>query len=385
MKPVRPAALISTIDPEIGGGVGGVTKALSQGLRRLGYSVEWVFVTNRVEKNCAIEEFDGVKGTGYRYIPFYNSYLSYLLPSLTIRKYPGEFQIYFAVGGGNHTAMPYWLAGRKYHLWISNTLDDEYEKIFPEEIKRGRYYAVLLKLFRPFTRAVEKAILRKAEAVFVESRYSLELIKRSYHIDEGKLVYLPYPMEPAERSNAPASIQGKYILFVGRIDVTRKNVQMLVRAFAKTPVDGVKLVLAGKALPGSSIRRLVDELGLADRVVITGFVDEETLRNLYTHARVFVMPSLQEGLGNAIIEALSFGLPVVATRCGGAEDSVMDGRNGYLVDVNDVEGMADRLHKVCADDELRERFSEGALRHIREVHSWERFTAILREHIGVAS
>jgi glycosyltransferase involved in cell wall biosynthesis len=68
---------------------------------------------------------------------------------------------------------------------------------------------------------------------------------------------------------------------------------------------------------------------------------------LYQEAKCFVLPSYEEGFGMVILEAMACGIPVVSTRCGGPNDIVLDGENGYLVDIGDVNAMAEKILALC--------------------------------------
>jgi glycosyltransferase involved in cell wall biosynthesis len=377
--------IVSTTDPQYRGGVWGVTKALIDGLTRIGARsrIKLIYPTTRSNKTGPVlEAVEGIPAVAMPCRSFFaNAYGSHLLSDLPFRKDLIEAgAINIAVGGGNQTAMPFLLRGQAFSLWVSNTVDDEYEQLF-----KGRPHPldvrslVAFRLFRPATRAIEKWIFNRATKIFTESRYSLGVIARTYGIPSHKLIYLPYPVDLALQQPGTAVIKGRYILFVGRVDDPRKNVTMLINAFAAMHVSDVRLVLAGRFREDGLVARRIRDAGIGDRVILPGFVDDALLQNLLAHAHVFVMPSLQEGLGNAVIEALSHGIPVVATRCGGVEDSVVDGQNGFLVNVNDVETMANRLDTIFRDDQLRQRLSANAVKHIEEYHSWAQFEKALRE------
>lgn len=106
---------------------------------------------------------------------------------------------------------------------------------------------------------------------------------------------------------------GKYILLVSRFVPEKRHLD-LIRAFREAQLDGWKLVLAGNAdHAGEYESKVFNEIGSDPNIVCTGFVSGEDLRQLYAHAGVFVLPSSHEGLPIALLEALSFGLPCVAS------------------------------------------------------------------------
>lgn len=97
-------------------------------------------------------------------------------------------------------------------------------------------------------------------------------------------------------------------------------------------------------------------------------------------ADVFVLPSVFEGLGVALLEAMACGVPVVASNVGGIPDIVTDGYNGLLVGAGDVKGLAESVIKILSDETLRKRLSEGALTTIQQMTENE-FETLLNRFI----
>ncbi len=141
-----------------------------------------------------------------------------------------------------------------------------------------------------------------------------------------------------------------------------KNQIHVVRALARLIAQGVtaSLVLCGNE-PHSDYREEVvceaEQLGVRDRVHLLGF--QQNMIPLYDAADVLVVASERESFGLTIVEAMARGVPVVATRCGGPEELVIDGQTGYLIEVGDIQGMADRVGAIVTKPELARRLSEG--------------------------
>jgi len=137
---------------------------------------------------------------------------------------------------------------------------------------------------------------------------------------------------------------------------------------SQSTVDGAiptpQVILAGASeLDGeyvSKIKTLLSDASLEEEVQMPGFVPTEDLPALYTLADVFVMPSLEEGFGMCVVEAMAAGTPVVASRTGAMPRIVEDGRNGRLVDVGDVDGLAVALGELLSSSQLRDRTGEQA-------------------------
>jgi glycosyltransferase involved in cell wall biosynthesis len=148
-------------------------------------------------------------------------------------------------------------------------------------------------------------------------------------------------------------------LFVGVLEAY-KNVDTLAAAWriAAPQVPEATLVVLGKGSRSASIDRLAAEL--PGRVVHVPELPPDGVAQRLDEATALVLPSRFEGLGRVVVEAFARGRGVVATRAGGILDLVEDGREGLLVEVDDVKGLADALVRVLSDRALAERLGAGA-------------------------
>lgn len=158
-----------------------------------------------------------------------------------------------------------------------------------------------------------------------------------------------------------------YILCVGRLDDPRKNIDLLGEAYARLPSElrrRTRLVLAGLSGPPPSFWSRADALGVRDRIEYVAKPSRERLVELYQQASVFALPSDEEGLGVVLLEAMACGVPVVSTRSGGPDGVITDGRDGFLVPLDDAEAMADRLGRLLGDPVLNCSMGREARRTI---------------------
>src|SRR5205823_6094401 len=141
----------------------------------------------------------------------------------------------------------------------------------------------------------------------------------------------------------------------------RKNTALLLRAFARLApsLPAARLVLAGKA-SSAYLPRLVGQLGLEGRVDFLGYRPDAEMPGIYRQASVFAIPSDQEGLCIAGLEAMASGLPVVSTRCGGPEAFVVHGQTGLLVSPHAETELADALYHLLTDETARRRMARQA-------------------------
>jgi glycosyltransferase involved in cell wall biosynthesis len=149
------------------------------------------------------------------------------------------------------------------------------------------------------------------------------------------------------------------VLALGRVE-PYKRTELLVDAVAALP--GVRLVVAGMGAGLGAVRARARARGVADRVEIRGFVDEETKVRLLQTAHVVACASEKEGWGLTVVEAAACGTPAVVTDVPGLRDAVRDGETGLLVPAGDVAALAHALGRVLGDAALGARLGAGAMR-----------------------
>jgi glycosyltransferase involved in cell wall biosynthesis len=204
------------------------------------------------------------------------------------------------------------------------------------------------------TRAWESAwpLLRRlvVASSFVENVH----LRRGVPADLIRVV--GYPV--AESPPAEPALDAPDILSVGRL-VDSKGVHILLQALARLP--RTTAAIAGDGPARRALEQLSTELGLSDRVRFLGWIDPERRAALLRGSRIFVLPSLwDEPFGIAGVEALSAGLPVVATTGGGVPDWLDDGVTGTLVSPGDRDALADALKGLLQNEPLRHCYALAA-------------------------
>jgi glycosyltransferase involved in cell wall biosynthesis len=162
------------------------------------------------------------------------------------------------------------------------------------------------------------------------------------------------------------------VLYLGNI-VPHKGLDVLVRAIGRLPHAAVHLEVAGLASDDKffrSVRELVDHLELNAQVCFQGRVTDGVRGELLRSCHVLAVPSYHEGYGLAIVEAMGYGLPVIAPTSGGAGEIVTDRQEGFLVRPGDVEGTAAHLDELRGNEALRNRMSESARRRFNSLPTW---------------
>ncbi len=240
------------------------------------------------------------------------------------------------------------------------------------------------KAHRPFDRwyleLTTRWHARVASQVLADSEATRRDLVRVYGADPARITVVYPGCDPAFR---PASeeqvavvrrrygLAGDYVLHVGTLQ-PRKNLGRLLAAFAALKPrssDGVLLVLAGP--PGTAARVLHEQaqtLGIAKRVRFLGYVPFENLPALMTGARVLAMPSLYEGFGLPVVEAMACGTPVVCANRSSLPEVAGDA--ALLVDPLDVHAWTDALEKALWDEALRAELRERGFRQAGKF-TWE--------------
>jgi glycosyltransferase involved in cell wall biosynthesis len=164
----------------------------------------------------------------------------------------------------------------------------------------------------------------------------------------------------------------RIVLFVGRL-VYEKGVHVLVNAIPKVleKVDA-KFVIVGNGYMKEQLSGLVKSLGIAQKVLFTGFVDDETLRKLQTCADVSVVPSLFEPFGIVALEAMAARSPVVVSDTGGLGEIVDHDVDGVKVYTNNPDSLAWGIIRVLTDERNAERLRSNAYKKILEKYNWDR-------------
>lgn len=199
----------------------------------------------------------------------------------------------------------------------------------------------------------------KSDIIIANSKYTKESIINELLIKETikiKTIYNPiYDPHIYSLSNDTSELYRyiskgeKYILCVGRLEKT-KNFEMVLRAFQICGFKNhVKLIILGDGSQRANLSSLANELNIANSVVFAG--NQTNPYPFYNNASLFISSSIWEGFGNVLVEALCFGLPIIATNCYGAALEILEnGKFGELVDLNNYKQMAEAIDKILMKD-----------------------------------
>ena len=220
----------------------------------------------------------------------------------------------------------------------------------PETTIRSRYRALYHYLFC------------KADCVIVLSEYWKHEVEKEIPEAKVEVIYNPCLAEVNEPAVGYVEYKGvmpdkKSILYAGTVN-KRKGYADLIRAFAKIAKKHKdwKLVFAGNGEVEQG-RVLAKNLGISSQTVWLGWVNGKDKERAFHEASVFCLPSYAEGFPMSVLDAWSYGLPVITTPVGGIPDVAVDGENMLLFNSGDINALADCIERMINDNALREKIS----------------------------
>lgn len=202
-----------------------------------------------------------------------------------------------------------------------------------------------------------KKMLREAASFIVLGNSWNNIVKRIEPKTKTIIISntINIPKETARWEDKPFQI-----LFLGVL-IQRKGISDLLHAIQIIEETGnggdFRLVIAGVGREEENLRKLCNQLNLNEVVTFVGWTDGQKKIDLLYNSQLLVLPSYNEGLPVAILEAISYGLPVISTNVGDISTAVVDGKNGYLILPGDIETLAIKIQKIFQSREKYERMS----------------------------
>ena len=224
--------------------------------------------------------------------------------------------------------------------------------------------------------------VKQARKVFTISRASKNDIIKYYQIKPERIV-VTYPgykfkntMQSSKLLTEKYGIKGSYILFVGTVQ-PRKNLVRLIEAFSRIKRDSsssaegdIQLVIVGKkGWLYEEIYEAPKKFGVEDKIKFLNYVPDEDLPVLYKNAHVFVLPSLYEGFGLPVLEAMAQGCPVVISNTSSLPE--VGGDAAVYIDPENVESIVEGIEKVLGDTKYRQSLIKKGREQVKKF-SWEK-------------
>jgi glycosyltransferase involved in cell wall biosynthesis len=227
--------------------------------------------------------------------------------------------------------------------------------------------ATMRRATRWLDRLLMPRALRQADRVIAVSHATRDTLVRAFPSVAGRIVVVSEACEALPPAGAPR-VEGRYVLAVGTVE-PRKNLTRLIEAFARVPTTARLVLAGGRGWGMEQPEAIAARAGIAARFTYLGAVADDELAALYRDASLLAMPSLYEGFGLPLLEALSCGTPVLY----GDNSSMPEvaGDAGLAVDASSVESIAEGIARLLHDDALRHRLAARATAQAAKF-SWDR-------------
>ena len=220
-------------------------------------------------------------------------------------------------------------------------------------------------------RQCEKLSLRFSNRVIFVNRHQME---KCGALD--KSVFIPNGIDPVTRSTATSFLekhgitQGNYLLAVGRL-TPEKGLEYLVEAANRLP-QVQQVVIAGASDHDSAYRELLERLDVNKKVIFTGFTTGEDLRQLYSHARCFVLPSVNEGFPMVMLEAMAYCLPILCSNIPGTRQVELPEEDYFTV--GDVDSLCAAITRQLDTPNETQHYD-------LEKYNWDTIAATTRQQL----
>ena len=238
---------------------------------------------------------------------------------------------------------------------------------FPETFKKNDLYQL--------TKWTEYSV-KKAKKVITISNSSKDDIIKYYKVPKNKVnvVHLglkPLSMKVNSKNLSEFGINKKFVLFVGTLQ-PRKNIERLIEAFSKLPqqLKDYQLVIVGKkGWLFEPILEAPKKYGVEENVLFLDYVSDNDLPNFYSNAEVFVLPSLYEGFGLPVLEAMRYDCPVITSKVSSLPEA--GGDAALYFDPENVDDIRDTIQKVLSSDTVRKDMIEKGKVHYKKF-TWQK-------------
>lgn len=223
------------------------------------------------------------------------------------------------------------------------------ERYNPYKFRPNKFWLIARKIWYP-----------KANFIVVQSQQAANYFSSFCKMKRIKIIY--NPIKNIEMDMEFFKSPEPIILSVGRLHFVKGH-DLLIRAFAKARIKGWKLCIVGEGNERSKLEVLIKELGLNDTVYLPGM--SENVEEYYLRAGIFVLSSRAEGFPNCLVEAMSYGLPVISTNCEtGPSVIISNMENGLLVPNKEIDSLADAMKFLVENPSVRQKFGEHAKKSV---------------------
>ncbi len=237
-------------------------------------------------------------------------------------------------------------------------------------IEEARREGIAFPGIHPVVVSREQEEYRRADLITVPSSFALRSFLEM-GFDEKRLRLIPYGVDLSSFYPSKTPAPDRFdVVFVGLVGL-RKGVVHLLRAFERLNHPRKRLLIVGHVQ--RPLARILAGFRERLEIVVTGHVTHAQVRDYMSSSHAFVLPSVEDGYGVVMSQAMACGTPVVASTNTGAEMLYRDGEEGFIVPVGDDDALLDRLQRLADDPALIDRMSKAALATIRGVGGWDTY------------
>lgn len=216
----------------------------------------------------------------------------------------------------------------------------------------------------------EEAEYEEADVITVPSTFAFRSFVDS-GVSELKMRLVPYGVDLNAFYSCTPRSKGEFrVLFVGGVTV-RKGIHYLLEAFEQVQSGNKHLTLVGSISP--EMDTIVASARDCEHITVAGHMRQDRLKEIMSASDVLVLPSVEDGFGLVLAQAMACGCPVIASENTGAQDLFEDGKEGFIVPSYDADAIADRLQRLADDFELRERMSLAAFERVKSLGGWDQY------------
>ncbi|MBL4902448.1 MAG: glycosyltransferase family 4 protein [Desulfocapsa sp.] len=245
---------------------------------------------------------------------------------------------------------------------------------------------------RVIEKCCEKMFIRCASFIITISRSTLQGITQlsgRKEFGDIPIWIIPPGLKTVDNAVVRREVKGASrkcnILYVGNCEDSRKGLVYLIRAVSNLRHSHFKLFLVGKYNKMSSSHKsltlCIADNNVAEKVQFLGRISDEKLDELYRKADIFAFPSLWEGYGIVLAEAMTYGLPVVSTNVSAIPEIVSNGENGILVNPGNVKQLTEALDELMGNDNLRREMGEKSIEIANSFKNWDEVGKVLVKKI----
>ena len=230
---------------------------------------------------------------------------------------------------------------------------------------------------------MSKGICENADKLIAISKYTAQSYISEFHVPSDKIEIIPNAVDTNKfhpevegyeiRKKLELKEKDHVVLFVGRLDCN-KGIEYLLRSFSRIneEVSDAKLLIVGEGPVKRYIHTFTSKYPFKNSIIHVGHVSEEDLPKFYAASDLVVLPSLMEGFGITLLEAMASGKPCVATRAGGVEDAVINGETGLVVPPADSYSLYHAIRTLLTDDKRSKGFGIAGRKRAENYFTWDK-------------